>query len=144
MADVVTTQYLENGNSRLVMKFTNFSDGTGEAGVKKVDATSNTNGIFQIGQNFVPGVHLVVTGIYYDVGGMRLRIQWEASSNTDMVILGGTGQPWRMRDNRAGFQGLINPKAAGATGSILFTTAGQVANSYYTVILEMLKGIPQS
>ena len=44
MADLVTTQILENGPSRLVMKFTNLSDGTGETGVVKVDAAGGDPG----------------------------------------------------------------------------------------------------
>jgi len=144
MADVVTTQILENGPRRIVTKFTNFSDGTGESGVTKVDATSaGPYGVVIAGQTYYPGTHLKVVGIIYDLKVMSLRIQWVATSNVDMLVLGGFGQ-WRFTDMRAGFQGLINPLTTGATGSISFTTEAAAANASYSVILEMIKGIPQS
>ena len=143
MADVVTTQILENGPSRLVMKFTNLSDGTGETGVTKVDATSSTIGVITQGNTVTPGTHLAITGIFYDITAMRLRILWDADTDTDIFVLSGDGQRWQFRDERAGFA-LTNPKNTGATGSILFTTVGAALNSAYTVILAMLKGIPQT
>mgnify|MGYP003313126533 CR=1 FL=1 len=39
MADTVTSQTIVNGPSKLIMKFTNTSDGTGESAVKKVDVS---------------------------------------------------------------------------------------------------------
>lgn len=142
MADVVTTQILENGPSRLVMKFTNLSDGTGESGVTKVDATSATIGVVVQGQTFTPGTHLSVNGIFYDITNMVLRIRWDADTDTDLFVLSGDGQRWQFRDERAGFA-VTNPGNTGATGSILFTTVAAQANSAYTVILSMMKGIPQ-
>ena len=91
MADTVTIRTLFKGRRHLVMKFTNESDGTGETGVTKVDATSATNGIVYQGQTITPGVHLKVTKVIYDVKGMSLRVQWHATSNEDMLILGGFG-----------------------------------------------------
>ncbi|HUY05006.1 MAG TPA: hypothetical protein VMV33_17140 [Rhodocyclaceae bacterium] len=143
MVDIVTSQVLENGASRLVMKFTNLSDGTGEMGVVKVDATDVTYANRVQGNVMLPGTSLKITGLWYDVASMGLRLQWAATVATDILVLGGFGQ-WGFRDLRGGFQGLINPKAAGATGSIQFSTIGAAANSSYSVILEMIKGVPQS
>lgn len=143
MADTVTTTVLENGARRLVMSFTNVSDGTGENGVKKVDAASASFAVNVGGVLYTPGTHLKVVDVIYDIGAMKLRLLWEANANTDFLVLAGFGQR-RLLDGRGGFQGFINPKAAGATGSILFTTVGAVANSTYSVILEMIKGVPQS
>lgn len=145
MADKVTSQVLENGPVRLVMKFTDLSDGTGESAVKKVDAQSLVFGVVNGGVTFVPGTTLVVVGIIWNVVGMTLRMQWEATADVELVDLGGYGQ-WDFRDQRAGFGGLANPMTAGSTGSILFTTAGQSNGSSYSVILEMIRGmqVPQS
>lgn len=131
MADVVTTQIIANGNRNLIMKFTNESDGTGETGVKKVDAQSST---IATSQGFVPGVHLKIARITFTVSGGELRMQWDASAPTDIDILAYTGT-----QDYTFFGGLTNPNATGATGSILFTTVGFVAGSSYTVVLEMLK-----
>jgi hypothetical protein len=40
MADAVTSQTLVDGERNVVMKFTNLSDGTGEAAVTKVDVSA--------------------------------------------------------------------------------------------------------
>lgn len=144
MADAVTTQILENGSRRIVVAFTNLSDGTGESGVKKVDASaSGPYGVTVQGQISYPGVHLKVVDVWYDIGSMKLEMLWEASSNVPFLILSGQNR-WHILDQRGGSQGIINPNGAGATGSILFTTIGAALNSSYTVILEMTKGVPQS
>ena len=65
MADAVTSQTLFNGQRHLVMRFTSVSDGTGESGVVKVDATSATNGVIVQGQTITPGVHLKVAKVDY-------------------------------------------------------------------------------
>ena len=40
MADTVSTRILEQGERNLVVQLTNLSDGTGETGVVKVDAST--------------------------------------------------------------------------------------------------------
>ena len=42
MADTVTSQTIQDGERVAVLKFTNESDGTGEAAVKKVDVSALT------------------------------------------------------------------------------------------------------
>lgn len=144
MTDTVTSQILENGPRRIVAKFTNYSDGTGESGVKKVDATSSgPYGVTIAGQVYYPGINLKVVDIWYDLRTMSLRIQWQASSAVDMLVLGGFGE-WHFLDQRAGFQGLINPATTGATGSILFTTENNASGASYSVILALTKGVPSS
>lgn len=130
MADTVTSQTIVNGPRNLIMKFTNESDGTGESAVKKVDAQSATFA----NQGVVPGIHLKIARVTFTVSGGELRMQWDASSATDIDILAYTGT-----QDYTFFGGLTNPNAAGATGSILFTTVGFSAGSSYTVVLEMLK-----
>lgn len=139
MADVVTSQVLLNGPRHLVMKFTNESDSTGESSVTKVDATSTTYANTVQGNVVVPGTHLKVTKVIYDVKGMGLRIQWDADTDTDMLVLGGYGT---MDFHDIG--GLQNPMGTGATGSIKFTTVGAASGSSYSVIMHMTKGVPQS
>ena len=142
MADAVTSQVLINNQRNLIMKFTNVSDGTGESAVTKVDATSATYAVsFGGATSIPPGVNLRVTRVAYDItSGMKLRIQWNATSNVDMLVLAQPGSEFLFGD----FGGLISPAVAGATGSIQFTTVGAALNSTYTVILWMTKGIPQS
>ena len=40
MADVVTSQTIQDGQKTAILKFTNVSDGSGEAAVKKVDVSA--------------------------------------------------------------------------------------------------------
>lgn len=147
MANVVTSQTLENGPRRVVMKFTGVFDGSGEeTGVIKVNATSSGSlGVVVQGQTFYPGTHLKVIDMAYDVNAMLVRLQWEASSNVDMWIAAGQGAgPFVWLDSRAGFGGIVNTLAAGATGSIAFTTVNSNLGSSYSIVLTMIKGIPQS
>lgn len=132
MADTVTSQTIANGPRNLIMKFTNESDGTGESGVTKVDATSSTFAV----NGTVPGIHLKVARIIYAVNNGAVRLLWDATTDTDMVILSGFGT---MDYTFEG--GLPNPNNTGATGSILFTTVGFVSGSSYTITLEMTKNV---
>ncbi len=143
MADVVTSQILENGPRRVVYKFTNVSDGTGETAVVKVNATSSGPlGVVEQGQTIYPGLHLKVVDMAYDIRAMAVRIQWVASSAVDLWICSGDGAgPFSFLDSRAGFQGIINPGGAGANGSIQFTTIGAALLSSYSIVLALVKGI---
>lgn len=133
MADAVTSQLIVNGARNLVYKFTNESDGTGESAVKKVDAQSSTiagtNGV-------LPGIHLKIMRVTFDVVGGSVRLQWDASSPSDIDILAYAGV-----QDYTFFGGLPNPNASGATGSILLSTVGFVSGSGYTITLEMIKGV---
>jgi hypothetical protein len=42
MADAVTSQTIQDGERKAVLKFTNISDGTGETNVVKVDVSTLT------------------------------------------------------------------------------------------------------
>ncbi|MBB2205614.1 hypothetical protein [Gluconacetobacter takamatsuzukensis] len=135
MADVTNVQVIANGPRNLIVRVTDVSDGTGLAAMKIVDAQSM---VFSVGGE-APGVHLKVRRIVYDVHGMVARLQWDAAEPVDLATLSGFGH----LDFRR-FQGIPNPRAPGASGSILLTTMGAVAGSTVTIDLEMIKGVPQS
>jgi hypothetical protein len=126
MADTVTSQTIVNGSRNLIRKFTNESDGTGETAVTKVDATSATFG--------TPGTSLKIMRAIFAVSGGAVRVLWDASSDTDALILAGVGTL-----DYTFFGGLVNPSNTGATGTIQFTTVGFVAGSSYDITLEMAK-----
>lgn len=144
MADATTIQVLENGNQWYRAKFTNFSDGTGETAVVKVDPTSSgALGVVIQGQTLYPGTHLKLMEMSYTVSGMTLLIQWDASMKQDMWYLQGYGSyNFRKRG------GLYVPQSAGApvtgaTGKVLFTTEGAAGGSSYTVDMTFKKDIVQ-
>jgi hypothetical protein len=139
MADLVTSQVLENNARNLVILFTNLSDGTGETAIKKVDAQSATYaGIAPGGgAGSVPGVHLSVWEIQYDIKNMGLSMLWDGDTPQQFYYVGGFES-----GNHRNTGGIYVPSGlAGATGSILFTTKGAMENSGYTVSLFMKKNV---
>lgn len=124
MADAVASQIIIDGARNTVMKFTNLSDGTGEAGVTKVDVSAL--------QGAPASVR--VDRIHYCVNGMVVTMLWDATTDVRMVELAGDGW-FDFRD----FGGLPNNAGTGVTGDILFTTTGASSGDSYSIVLEMAK-----
>lgn len=145
MADATTSQLIANGARNWGYVFTSLSDGTGESGVLKVDGSSaGPLGVLIRGQTFFPLAHIKITEIEYDVKGMALEIIWDASSPKNATVLGRFG---KLKYYEFGGLAAVDSAGAlltGATGKILFTTLGAMANSSYTVYMRGTKGIPQS
>ena len=135
MADAVTSQTIVNTEKRVVMKFTNLSDGSGESAVKKVDAsTLGTNSIGTTCSN------VTIDQIWYDIGGMRLAIYFDASTSALALTVGGSAAAGNVQGHMdfRSFGGIKN-NASSPTGDIDFTTSGHTNLDHYTVILEMRK-----
>lgn len=126
MADAVASQTLHDGPRNCVMKFTNISDGTGEAAVLKVDVSGLGSAPDQV----------KIMKIHYTTSGMSVRILWDATA--DVVA-------WILPADDTGcldftsFGGLSNDGGAGVTGDVMFTTVGHTAADTYAVVLEMVK-----
>ena len=76
MADTVTSQTIQDGQRKAVMKFTNVSDGTGESAVAKVDVSAlqaNANGDSCTG--------VTVQRIYLATRGMGVNLFFDATAN---------------------------------------------------------------
>ena len=84
MADAVTSQTLVDTEKRVVMKFTNLSDGNGESAVKKVDVSALT-----ASPSGAECARVHITQVWYVISGMRIDLEWDASSNVKALILGG-------------------------------------------------------
>ena len=136
MADAVTSQTLVDGGKTAIIKLTNISDGTGESAVKKVDVsalTSNSNGD--------ACTRVSITQVWYDIGGLRVSLDFDASSNVVGLVLGGSaaaGTTMGYMDFRS-FNGIKNNAGSGITGDIDLTTHGHTAHDHYTIILELSK-----
>ena len=131
MADAVATQTLIDGDKKVVQKFTNISDGTGESAVVKVDVSglaTNSRGDACTG--------VVIEKIWWQCIGMKVQILWNASTNVFCIELG---------ENQSGshdytvFGGLTNNSGSGKNGDVLFTTVGATSADTYTVILYLRK-----
>lgn len=126
MADAVTSQTLFDGTGKIVMKFTNISDGTGEAAVLKVDVSTLTPAADEVR----------IEKIIYSTAGMSVDILWDAT--TDVLA-------WHIPADRTGefcfgkeFP-IRNNAGSGKTGDIMFTTIGHSSGDRYTIVLEMRK-----
>ncbi len=129
MADAVTSQTIQDGDRIAVMKFTNISDGSGEAAVTKVDvsALSAESGT----ERACAGV--TIQQIWYDCSGMTVDILWDASSDALCWTLSGYG----FYDFRQA--GPLTNNASSPTGDINFTTTGDDSGDRYTIMMAMRK-----
>lgn len=135
MADTVTTRIVANGARNLIVRYTNFSDATGESGVVKFDATSVANGY----QGVAPGINVKVQWITWSVtGSAAVRIRWQATADEDAFIAS-----YNNTIDFTPFGGLKPPPIAGITGSLKFTTSGFAAGSAYDILICYVKGVPQ-
>ena len=136
MADAVTSQTLSDGDQTAVIKLTNISDGTGESSVQKIDASGLTTN--QAGDSCT---RVSIQQIWYDIGGMRVALEWAASSNVVAAVLGGSAAAGNVQGHMdfRSFGGIKNTEASGVDGDIDLTTHGHTAHDHYTIILELKK-----
>jgi len=131
MADAVSSQTIVDTDKRTVVKFTNLSDGSGEAAVKKVDVSALGGAPSRV----------TIDQIWYDIGGMRVLLDFDASTNVPALVLGGSAAAGNVQghlDFRS-FGGIKNNAGSGVTGDIDVTTSGHTNLDHYTIILELRK-----
>jgi len=131
MADAVSSQTLVDTDKRTVIKLTNLSDGNGESAVKKVDVSTLSGAPSRV----------TIDQIWYDIGGMRVQIDFDATTNVPALVLGGSAAAGNVQghlDFRS-FGGIKNNAGSGVTGDIDVTTSGHTNLDHYTIILELRK-----
>lgn len=131
MADVVTSQTIQDGGKTAILKFTNESDGSGEAAVKKVDvsalaADSEGNACTSVS----------ISRIYWATRGMAVDIEFDASTNVLAIPLPADSTGDEYYDI---FTGIPNNAGSGVTGDIDFTTVGHSNGDAYSIILVLTK-----
>jgi hypothetical protein len=136
MADAVTSQTLVDTDKRAVIKLTNLSDGSGESAVKKVDVSalnSHPDG--------TACSRVTIDQIWYDVGGMRVSLEWNASTNVVAMVLGGSAAAGNVHGHMdfRSFGGIKNNAGSGIDGDIDLTTNGHTNLDHYTIVLELRK-----
>ena len=136
MADAVTSQTLADGDKIAVVKFTNLSDGSGESSVKKVDVSAlaaNSAG--------ATPARATIEQVWYDIGGMRVSLEWNATSNVVAAVLGGSAAAGNVSGHMdfRSFGGIKNTEASGVDGDIDLTTHGHTAHDHYTIVLQLRK-----
>ena len=131
MADAVTSQTIQDGERKAVLKFTNISDGSGEAAVKKIDVSAlsaNSAG--------AACTEVAVAKIWWQCVGMGVELLNDAT--TDTLIIGLQPDSNGFHDY-SDFSGIPNDAGDGKTGDVMFTTIGASNTDTYTVIVEVLK-----
>ena len=128
MADTVTTQTIADTQGvKFVAKLTNFSDGTGESLVKKIDASEVTF--------MTEDATRKIAKIWYSINvsdtKSAVELVWDGETNSTAVILSGNGY-WDLRT--AGNE--ITNSATTPTGDVLLSTKNFALGDNYTIIVE--------
>lgn len=131
MADAVTSQTILDGERLFIGKFTNISDGTGEAAAVKIDVSALNPNSFGLACNGVK-----INKIWAQTQGMAVDILWDAT--TDVVCETIPENQFYLMDYSS-FGGLPNNAGTGVTGDVLFTTVGAASGDRYTIIIEAIK-----
>ena len=131
MADAVTSQTIQDGERRAVLKFTNISDGTGESAVTKIDVSAlaaNSRG--------EACTEVAIAQIWWQCVGMGVELLNDATSDTLIIGLSPDSNGFH---DYSDFSGIPNDAGSGKTGDVKFTTIGASSSDTYTVIVEVLK-----
>lgn len=128
MADIVTSQVIADTTGvKYVVKLTNYSDGTGENLVKKVDA-SETTFMTEDGAR-------KISKIWYSINTANnksaVELIWDGATDATAVMLSGNGY-WDLRP--AGDE--IPNNATTPTGDVLLSTKNFANGDNYTIIVE--------
>ena len=128
MADTVTTQTIaDTSGVKYVVKLTNFSDGTGETLVRKVDASALTF--------MTEDGNRKISKVWYSINTANAKsgveILWDGTTDATAVFLSGNGY-WDLRP--AGNE--ISNNATSPTGDVLLSTKNFASGDNYTIIIE--------
>ena len=131
MADTVTSQTIQDGERKAVLKFTNISDGSGESAVTKIDVS-------ELAKNSAGSscTEVAISKIWWQCVGMGVELLNDATTDTLIIALSPDSNG--MHDYSS-FSGIPNDAGSGKTGDVQFTTIGASNTDTYTVIVEVLK-----
>ena len=127
MADTVSTQTLTDTTGvKFAVKMTNYSDGTGETLVKKVDASATTF--------MTEDGNRKISKIFYSINTANpksaVELIWDGATNATAVLLSGQGF-W---DLRADGNEITN-NATTPTGDVLLSTKNFANGDNYTILV---------
>ena len=127
MADTVSTQTLTDTTGvKFAVKMTNFSDGTDETLVKKVDASATTF--------MTEDGNRKISKIFYSINTANpksaVELIWDGTDNATAVLLSGQGF-W---DLRADGNEIAN-NATTPTGDVLLSTKNFANGDNYTILV---------
>ena len=128
MADTVTTQTIaDTSGVKFVAKLTNFSDGTGETNVKKVDASELTF--------MTEDGNRKISKVWYSINTANsksaVELIWDGATNATAMFLNGQSH----FDFRPSGDEIPN-NATTPTGDVLLSTKNFADGDSYTIIIE--------
>ena len=128
MADTVTTQTIaDTSGVKFVAKLTNFSDGTGETNVKKVDASELTF--------MTEDGNRKISKVWYSINTANsksaVELIWDGATNATAMLLNGQSH----FDFRPSGDEIPN-NATNPTGDVLLSTKNFADGDNYTIIIE--------
>jgi len=128
MADLVTSQTIaDTSGVKFVSKLTNFSDGTGETQVKKIDASEVTF--------MTEDGNRKIAKIWYSINTANnksgVELIWDGVTNATAMLLSGNGY----FDLRTAGNEVPN-NAVTPTGDVLLSTKNFALGDNYTIIIE--------
>lgn len=125
MADTVDVKQISSGPRRYATRLTNQCDGTGEAGVIKIDISTFTD------SNGKVCTYTAIDRIEYAVAGFNyVVLAWDHTTDDEIAVLSGNGVIDASMDGS-----LIDPKTVGGTGDILLTTDGAADGCSYDITI---------
>ena len=128
MADTVTTQTIaDTSGVKFVAKLTNFSDGTGETLVKKVDASELTF-MSEDGERRIARVYYSVNVSDAKSG---VELIWNGATNSTALFLSGQGTIDLRTDGNS-----FKNDATTPTGDVLLSTKNFAKGDNYSLIVE--------
>jgi len=128
MADIVTSQTItDTSGVKFVVKLTNFSDGSGETDVIKIDA-SNTTFMTEDGNR-------KIAKIWFSVNTANpksaVELKWAGVTNATALLLSGQG----FFDLRTAGDEIPN-NATTPTGDVLLSTRNFANGDNYSLVIE--------
>jgi hypothetical protein len=136
MANITNIQILNDGPRNVVVKAVGILDTSDVSLTTLIDPSTLSKLGFD--STSPAPTRLIIDKISYNVeAGLAVNLFWDATSDVLITSLVSSGDDIFMKE----YGGIYNTEAAGATGSILYSTSGWSASAVlsYTVILECRK-----
>lgn len=128
MADAVDSKVIQDGKRYYVIHLQNYSDGTGESAVTKVDISTLT------AASGLTCTYTSIDSIVGNVWGGSVRLYWDHTTDDEIATIQGTvNLDWSWEG------GNVDPKTTGGTGDVLLTTASFASGSGYDLTIRLRK-----
>lgn len=133
MALDISTSVLDDEKEVVVRLYKKFTNTTNESAVNVIDVSGLLPNIAGTACSEV-----AITKVDAILDGVTVELLNDATANTSIIKLGGTGQHSYMEDFSY-FGGIENDAGAGKTGDVLLTTAGASSGDFFHLVVYAKK-----